>query len=121
MQKEGCQITNYVSILSHSSHVSVRLYGDQYRTSKDHKGYVRGSVFIGKYTFVGPHSTIMPNTNIGKGSLVAAYSFVTGDFPDFSVIKGNPAKVVGSTKSLDRNFLKDPEILKMYNKWAEND
>ena len=43
--EEGCQITNYISILSHSSHVSVRLYGSAYRSTDDPKGYVEG-----KYT-----------------------------------------------------------------------
>ena len=119
--KEGCQITNYISILSHSSHISIRLYGTHFRTSKNHKGYIKGDVYIGGYTFIGPHSTIMPNTKIGKGCLVSGYSMVSGNFPDFSIIKGNPAKVVGSTKDLDKEYLEDPEILKMYNQWAEND
>ncbi len=117
--KEGCQITNYVSILSHSSHISIRLYGKHYRKVTDHKGYVRGAVNIGKYTFIGPHTTIMPGTNIGKGCLISAFSLVQGDFPDFSVIKGNPAKVVGSTKTLDARPLRDEELQKYYNEWAE--
>ena len=84
------------------------------------KGYVKGSVFIGKYTFVGPHSTIMPNTKIGKGSLVSAYSYVQGDFPDFSIISGNPAQVVGNTKDMDAKYLEDyPELQEHYKSWAD--
>jgi len=118
--EEGCQITNYVSILSHSSHISIRLYGKEYRKRTNLKGYVKGAVHIGKFTFVGPHSTIMPNTNIGKGCIVGAFSLVAGDFPDFSIIKGNPAKVVGSTKDMDSEYLKDPELLKYYSEWAND-
>ncbi len=118
--EKGCQITNYISILSHSSHISIRLYGKEYRKHQNLKGYIKGSVIIGKYTFIGPHTTIMPNTNIGKGCIVGAFSLVAGDFPDFSIIKGNPAKVVGSTKDTDKEYLNDSELLKMYNEWAKD-
>lgn len=118
--REGCQITNYVSILTHSSHNSIRYYGKEYRKSKELKGYVKGKVEIGKYTFIGPHVTIMPNTTIGKGSIVSAYSLLKGDYPDFSIISGNPATVVGSTKSKDEEFLREhPELQDSYNEWAK--
>ncbi len=118
---EGCQITNYISILSHSSHQSIRLYGAAYRKTSDHLAYVKGKVEIGKYTFVGPHSTILPNTKIGKGSIVSAYSMVKGEFPDFAIIAGNPAKVIGDTRDKDKEWLeKHPELLKFYEAWAKD-
>ncbi|MGY8926277.1 MAG: acyltransferase, partial [Flavobacteriales bacterium] len=117
---EGCQITNYISIVSHSSHNSIRYYGKEYRTTKDLKGYVRGSVEIGKYSFIGPHVTIMPNTILGKGCIVSAFSLVKGEFPDFSIIAGNPAKIVGSTLEKDKSFLNNnPELQELYNAWAQ--
>ena len=117
--EEGCQITNFVSIITHSSHISIRLYGDQYRKTRDHIAYQKGSVNIGKYTFVGPHVTIMPGTQIGKGSIIASHSMVKGNFPDFSIIGGTPAKVIGDTRKLDEPFLKEhPELRKNYDNWA---
>lgn len=117
---EGCQITNFISIISHSSHQSIRLYGKEYRKHKEHHGYLKGPVNIGPYSFVGPHCVIMPNTNIGKGSIVQAFSMVKGEFPDFSIIGGNPAKVQGSTKDMDEKFLSDyPELNALYKEWAE--
>jgi len=117
--REGCQITNYISILTHSSHNSIRFYGKEYRKNTDLKGYIKGSVEIGMYSFVGPHVTIMPNTTIGKGCLVSAYSLLKGDYPDFSIIAGNPATVVGSTKDKDEAFLKEhPELQVYYNEWV---
>ena len=117
---EGCQITNFTSITTHSSHHSIRLYGSHYREFTDHDAYIRGSVDIGKYTFIGPHCLIMPNTKIGKGSIVAAYSQVQGSFPDFSILKGNPAVVVGDTRKKDAEFLENnPELKQFYNEWAE--
>ena len=119
--EEGCQITNFISILTHSSHNSIRYYGKNYRAVKgDIKGYIKGSVVIGKYTFIGPHTTIMPNTRIGKGCIIAAYSLVSGDYPDFSIIGGNPAKVIGDVREKDEKFLKEnPELESNYKDWSE--
>ncbi len=118
---EGCQISNYISILTHSSHQSIRLYGHHYiEHNGKHLAYVKGAVKIGKFTFVGPHSVIMPGTTIGKGSIVSAYSMVKGEFPDFSVIAGNPAKVVGDTREIDAKILaKYPELQSYYDEWAK--
>ena len=116
---EGCQITNYVSILTHSSHISIRLYGKQYTADDNHVAYQKGSVEINEYCFIGPHSVIMPGTKIGKGSIVSAFSYVKGEFPEFSIIAGNPAKVVGDTRKLDEPYLNNnPELREHYNSWT---
>lgn len=116
---EGCQITNFISILTHSSHRSIRYYGPNYQDKGPLKGYVRGEVNIGKYTFIGPHSTIMPGTIIGIGCIVSAYSYVDGQFPDFSIISGNPARVIGDTREIDRDTLiADDELKRYYESWA---
>lgn len=113
--EKGCQITSYVSITTHSSHISIRLYGEAYSEHTNHLGYITGSIEIGEYSFVGPHVVIMPNTKIGKGCLVTAYSYVKGHFPDGSIISGNPAQVVGNVLSIDQDFLdKHPELNKCY-------
>jgi len=116
--EEGCQITNFVSILNHSSHTAIRLYGKAYDEGPM-VGYHSGKVHIGAYTFIGPHAIIMPNTHIGKGSIVSAYSYVRGTFPDFAIISGNPAVVVGDTRTTDQPFLDQyPELKPLYNEWA---
>jgi len=118
--REGCQIGGWVGIFTHSSHISIRLYGQKYTDYKDHKGYITGPVSIGKYSFIGPHSILMPNTSIGMGSIVAAHSYVRGEFPDFAIIGGNPAKVVGDTRKTDAAFLKKyPELAPLYQQWTE--
>lgn len=121
---DGCQIGTRVGVFTHSAHISLRLYRDLYLQTDCHShiGRAAGSVVLGEYTFVGPNSVIMPDTRIGKGSLVAAFSLVHGDFPDFSVISGNPAKVVGDTRRLDWIFLKQhPELRESYSQWTGQD
>ena len=112
---KGCQITSYVNLTSHSSHQSIRLYGSNYSKVSDHIGYERGPIEIGEFTFVGPFSVIMPSTKIGKGCVVAAHSYVKGEFPDYSVIAGNPAKVVGDVREKDNALLEEyPELKNSY-------
>jgi acetyltransferase-like isoleucine patch superfamily enzyme len=62
----------------------------------------------------------MPSTKIGKGSLIAAYSYVKGEFPDFAIIAGNPAKVIGDTREQDEAILQgNPELKSYYNEWCQ--
>jgi acetyltransferase-like isoleucine patch superfamily enzyme len=119
---EGCQITNYVSILTHSSHIAIRLYGRQYLDRHDHVGYLRRSSVVGRYSFIGPHSVLMPGTRLGKGSLVSAYSFVAaGEYPDFAVLAGNPACVVGDTREMDMDWLEaHAELRELYEEWVRD-
>lgn len=115
---EGCQITDFVSITTHSSHISIRLYGRHFNRFQNHIGYLKAAISIGSYSFIGPHSVIMPETKIGKGSIVSAYSYVKGEFPDFSIISGNPAKVIGDTRDLDKKYLdENPELIDFYQEW----
>ncbi|MDI3546128.1 MAG: hypothetical protein PWQ43_1641 [Rikenellaceae bacterium] len=118
--EEGCQITNFITITTHSSHISIRLYGSEYVKNHDLIGYIIGSIHIGKYSFIGPHSVIMPGSNIGKGSIVSAYSYVKGTFPDYAIISGNPAIVVGDTREMDKEFLENyPQLKTFYDGWAQ--
>ncbi|MBN2175413.1 MAG: acyltransferase [Bacteroidales bacterium] len=117
--EEGCQITNFSSITSHSSHISIRLYGRHYTDFDEHEGFITGEIRIGKYTFIGPHCVIMPKSDIGKGSIISAFSFVKGTYPDYSIIQGNPARVMGDTREMDEQFLKHhPHLKKFYDEWT---
>lgn len=112
---EGTQVTNYVSILNHSSHHTIRMFGKSYAEKYSSFKENTGSVDIGKYCFIGPHSVIMPETKIGKGCIVSAYSLVKGEFPDYSILKGNPAVIVGDTRKIDAELLeRHPELREFY-------
>lgn len=117
---EGCQISTYVFMTTHSSHFAIRLYGRHYiENNGRHRGYVVGNIVIGAYSFIGAYSTIMPGSKIGKGSIVSAYSYVKGEFPDFAILAGNPAKVVGDTRELDKELLEQyPELQDYYDEWV---
>jgi len=52
---------------------------------KRRKDTITGKISIGDEAFVGSCSVIMPNTVIGKGSVVCALSYVDEDIPPWTV------------------------------------
>lgn len=118
--KEGCQIASGVSILTHSSHLSIRLFGAHYSecNGKEENGYLVGTVQIGKYTFIGTNTIILPGVEIGKGCIVGANSLVNINLPDYAVAYGTPAKIIGDSRKLDKEYLENNELFqKYYNEW----
>ena len=119
---EGVQVTSHCSIVTHSSHRSQRLLGRQFVHAAERAGWIAGPVHIGAYSFIGPHSLIEANTRLGRGTLVCAGSFVRGDYPDFAVLEGRPARVVGDTRRTDERLLQQhPELRAHYDAWARLD
>lgn len=59
-----------------------------------HAVSISGSCEIGDGTFIGTNATILPRVRVGKWSIVGAGSVVTKDVPDYSVVAGNPARVI---------------------------
>lgn len=51
-------------------------------------------VVIGDNVWIGQYSTILKGVTIGKGSIVATRAVVTKDVPPYTIVAGNPAKVV---------------------------
>ncbi len=117
---EGVQITNFVSIVTHSSHRSIRLLGRAYASRQGEvPGYVRASVEIGAYSFIGPHSVIEAGSFIGKGVVVCAHARVRGEVPDFAIVAGSPAAVIGDVRTGDARLLaQHPELAPHYAAWA---
>lgn len=54
----------------------------------------KGPVTIGNNVWIGDKATILPGVTIGDGAIIAANTVVTKDVPAYSVVAGNPGKVV---------------------------
>lgn len=113
---EGVHIASHSCIYTHSSQDSIRLLGSKYIEVPADKriGYLIKPVTIGAYTFIGAGSIILPGTTIGKGCIVGAGSVVKGEFPDYSIIVGNPGKITGDTRNTDQQLLAGKEIPPTY-------
>lgn len=61
--------------------------------SLDQKMIVKDTI-IGEYCFIGYGAVILPGTKLGKQCIVGANSVVKGEFPDYCVIVGNPARII---------------------------
>jgi virginiamycin A acetyltransferase len=55
---------------------------------------IRGDTVVEHDVWIGMEAVIMPGVRIGSGSIVAARSVVTHDVPPYSIVAGNPARVV---------------------------
>ena len=56
--------------------------------------YIRAGIKIEKNASIGMRSVIMPGVTIGEGAVVGANSTVTRDVPPYTIVAGNPAKVL---------------------------
>jgi maltose O-acetyltransferase len=52
--------------------------------------------------WLGQRVMIMSGKTIKKGTIVAANAIVTKDFPEFSIIGGNPAKIIKSRLDIEK-------------------
>jgi len=112
---EGTQITNHVSVLTHSSHRATRLMGRDYFGDPQPLGFVRQPTVIGPYCFIGANSVVMPGSRLGRGVLVRAFSYVNGEFPDYAILGGQPARVIGDVREGDAAWIeRHPEAAATY-------
>lgn len=51
-------------------------------------------IVIGDNVFIGARAIILKGVTIGEGAIVGAGSVVTKDVPEYSIVAGNPAKVI---------------------------
>lgn len=54
----------------------------------------KGNVVIGNDVWIGSNATLFSGITIGDGAVIAAKAVVTKDVPPYSIVAGNPAKVV---------------------------
>lgn len=55
-------------------------------------------VYIGAHSLIGAGAIVLPGTKIGKFCIIGAGAVVKGTIEDYSIVIGNPAKVIGDTR-----------------------
>jgi acetyltransferase-like isoleucine patch superfamily enzyme len=73
---------------------NVTFINDKYPRSKHYPSKFQ-QIIIEEGASIGANATILSEISIGRYALVGAGSVVTKNVPDFTLVQGNPAKVVG--------------------------
>lgn len=69
-------------------------FGDPAMSVMD-QGLYGAPVVVGDFAWIGAHAIILPGVKIGKGAVIGAGAVVTKDVPEFAIVGGIPAKVIG--------------------------
>ncbi len=93
------EIGNHVDMAS-----SVMIYNAEHDLTSETFSAIEEPVEVGDYVFIGPRVIILPGVKIGKGAVVAAGAVVTKDVPDFMIVGGVPAKVIGERQNKTLNY-----------------
>lgn len=95
-----CSISRPVTILLGGEHridwVSTYPFSNIFEKARRFSGHPhsRGDVIIGNDVWIGTDVLILSGVTIGDGAVIAARSVVTADVAPYSVVAGNPAKLV---------------------------
>ena len=97
--RDSLKIGNHVDIAS-----EVMIYNSEHDINSEDFHASNSPVEIGDYVFIGPRVIIMPGVKIGTGAVVAGGAVVTADIPEFAIVGGVPAKVIGERRNKKPNY-----------------
>lgn len=92
-----CSIANDVKFIVSSEHpysgfstypFKVKFFGQDYEAQS------KGDIIIKDDVWIGENAIILSGVTVGQGAVIAAGSVVTKDVPAYSIVGGNPAKVI---------------------------
>ena len=98
-----CQIASGVEFIMNGGNHLVEgistfpfsIFGNGWEGAMEGKAFPnKGNTEIGNDVWIGYRSLIMPGVKIGDGAIIATASVVTKDIPPYSIVGGNPAKIL---------------------------
>lgn len=95
-----CSIADGVTILAGGEHKSdwISTYPfnaliDEFRYIKGHPA-TKGNIIIGNDVWIGNNAKILSGVTIGDGAIIGSNALVCKDVPPYSIVGGNPAKLI---------------------------
>ncbi|MFA5828045.1 MAG: acyltransferase [Candidatus Shapirobacteria bacterium] len=98
---KNCILSAYVFISDH-----VHEYNNISKNLNQQPLSENGSVIIGDNVFIGTKASIMRNVTIGERSVIGANTVVTKDIPSYSVVVGNPGKIIKRYDFIKKDWIK---------------
>ena len=71
------------------------IFGEPWSASYAAKWPNKGDTLVGNDVWIGHEALIMPAVSLGDGVIIASRSVVTKNVPPYTIVGGNPAKVIG--------------------------
>lgn len=78
----------------------------------------KAPISIGDYAWIATNAIILPGVSIGKGAVVGAGAVVSKNVEDYSIVTGNPAKVIDK-KRITKLIYNPCEFLATNNAWLK--
>lgn len=108
-----CSIAGNLTVITsnhimNKANIQAKLQNEYFQDSMDDLS--KGGVIIGNNVWIGLHVIILPGVKVGDGAIIGAGSVVTKTVDPFTVVAGNPAKLIKlrfSKKSIAK-ILNDP-------------
>lgn len=82
-------------------------------SKKEVQALSKGDTIIGNDVWIGHEAMIMPGVKIADGAIIGARSVVTQDVPPYSIVAGNPARMI------KRRFDDETVYMLLQLKWWE--
>ncbi len=103
-----CQIAHGVRFITSSANHNMQGFStypfnnfmmDESTTMEDIKAMFevsekKGDTMIGNDVWIGMEAVVMPGVTIGDGAIIGARSVVAKDVPPYTIVAGNPARIV---------------------------
>lgn len=93
----NCSISSQADFLLGGEHDYKSITTYPYKVKKFNyksEAKTKGAIIVDDEVWIGDKALILSGVHIGKGAIVAAGSVVVKDVPPYSIIGGNPAKVI---------------------------
>lgn len=97
--KMGNNVTICTGVKFFDHDIIHRIWNEDDNSSNNIK-YYSGKIVIDNNVCICGNSIILYNVYIHQNSIIAAGSVLTKDVPEYAIVAGNPARIIGDTREL---------------------